>query len=237
MSVHDGGVQWYAALGQDRVIAALFDYQHGGYFVDVGAAGNSSNTRALERALSWRGLCIERDAAVLESLARHRTACTLVGAVVDNEVGNDVDDLGKNSHASDFARLAHNTTRVPAVISRERLPVGGHPSKVRTTNLPAILRQYRAPERIDYLSLGLDSAVAEERALMPLLLEAHHKFGSLTFTRPVGAKLETRLGRSGYIHVENVRFGGGSLWVQESMRADAKTRARQPQQMVLMGVD
>jgi hypothetical protein len=75
---------WYAQAHQDEIVLALLNQKRKGYFIDLAAneARYISNTYALERYYDWTGLCIEANPQYWVSLARYRTNCQIVSAVV-----------------------------------------------------------------------------------------------------------------------------------------------------------
>lgn len=68
-------------VGQDFwVFKEVFDGKHDGYFIDIGAADgiSDSNTFLLEKRYHWRGLCVEANPSLFETLKRIRNATCLI---------------------------------------------------------------------------------------------------------------------------------------------------------------
>lgn len=74
---------YYSQYGQDRFVEALLAGRRGGVFLDVGAYDGVeySNTCYFERALGWRGLCIEPHPKAYAALRRNRSCICVNGAV------------------------------------------------------------------------------------------------------------------------------------------------------------
>ncbi|HET8775922.1 MAG TPA: FkbM family methyltransferase [Thermoanaerobaculia bacterium] len=73
----DVAAPYHSQYGQDRVIdGELFGGRRGGVFVDIGAHDGVSfnNTAYFERALGWRGLCVEPIPEVFAELQANRSA-------------------------------------------------------------------------------------------------------------------------------------------------------------------
>lgn len=86
---------WHSQSFQDEAVTAVLmanrSPRRGGFFVDLAANEPfmNSNTRALERDLAWRGICVDAAAGLLEQLRRLRS-CTVVDAIVSNATGDEV---------------------------------------------------------------------------------------------------------------------------------------------------
>lgn len=72
-------MDFYSQDGQDKFIVNLFKKKESGYFLDVGAFDGVtySNTYVLEKELDWKGICIEPNPLVYETLRNNRTCISL----------------------------------------------------------------------------------------------------------------------------------------------------------------
>lgn len=160
---------WFSQIGQDRCVAALFQDRRGGYYIDLAAndAISLSNTYHLDRNLSWRGLCIEPNAAYLEGLLTKRT-CNLVHAVVAGEAG-----MARFRFAGESGAVLPTAAAEAQVMDaiKQRFAVNNnHALKmrlfnqfkdVRTVSIASVLREARVPRHVDYFSLECVTAVVE----------------------------------------------------------------------------
>lgn len=137
--VSDGPEEW--------IVRDFFGDEHGGIFVDVGAAHyrEKSNTYRLETALGWSGVAIDAQAHYAADYRAHRPRTTFVPAFVSDRVGT-----------VDFYVPAHN----PGVASADRGFVDGVDRVVRTDRLPTVtltqLLDRVGITTIDYLSMDIE---------------------------------------------------------------------------------
>ena len=68
-----------AQARQDMCVASMFDNMTNGYYVDLASndATRISNTYLLDRALSWRGVCIEPQHRYIEGYVHHRNVIVI----------------------------------------------------------------------------------------------------------------------------------------------------------------
>ena len=97
-----GGAMPYASqYGQDEwVVEEVYPLKRDGFYVDVGAVDGKllSNSVVLERALGWRGICVEPSSAY-ETLAAERS-CNAVRACLSDIEGAEVDFVEDNGDAA-----------------------------------------------------------------------------------------------------------------------------------------
>ena len=149
---------WYGQFGQDAWAAsARGGGGRDGFFVELGAQDGvrTSNTRALEERLGWRGVCVEADPLNFRVLRYQRPRCRTVRAAVGAKRGTKVSfesgglqgaAFGGFGGATGFARY------------RGQSAPSGTKIEMETMTLTDVLRSARAPRQIDYLSLDVEGA-------------------------------------------------------------------------------
>ena len=171
------------------------------FFVDLAASSPicGSNTFLLEKAHSWRGLCIEANPHLAQLLRTHRSCATLEVAV-DDRVRN-VSFIAQRQSLGGIIDPAFDNTEDCKLSVADCAEVGV--IHVTTRRLDTLLREARAPATIDYLSLDVEGA--EASALPEDFPFADFVFLSLTVERPP-PELNARLLRHGYRFVRNEQF-------------------------------
>jgi hypothetical protein len=130
----------------------MFDNMTKGYYVDLASndATRISNTYLLDRALSWRGVCIEPQHRYIDGYVHHRTCALALSIVSPDSSVNFVDtaDGGfsgiegydnkksvKRAHKSDTVRLdaIFKATNVPSVIDYMSLDIEGYENVAMST--------------------------------------------------------------------------------------------------------
>jgi len=206
---HDLPGWWHGQCGQDHTIADIFaDSTHAPrfgarsshYFVDLAANHpiRLSNTRALERDFSWRGLCIDANRQMVDLLAARRDCKAVLSIVSDAEEGA-VALHGSTGHASVQSGCSAGDA------------AAGHCQRSRT--LAGLLREHRAPSVIAYLSLDVEG---HEEAVLRNFPFGEWTFLAMTVERP-GKALTQELSRHGYHHILNHGWFGDELWLHESI--------------------
>ena len=176
----------YSQAGQDLwVMRDVFNWMTGGYFLDIGAAGGIelSNTCALERHLSWNGLCIEADPASFQDLQSNRR-CKMLNACLAGKPGK-VRFAGRSTF---FGGI--NDPAAP-------LNPGEQVLEFEARTLQEVLIQEKVPETIHYLTIDVEGAEEEILSTFPFRT---HRFLSATIERP-GEGLREVLKSEGYLLV------------------------------------
>lgn len=179
--------------GQDVVVAAIFEGEKNGYFIDL--ASNDpvrfSNTRVLERDFGWDGICVEPSHLYLWGNARRK--CLLVMAPVW-----DVD--GKEVYMSFEERGIGKVGTQDRLETEQQLPGGGSNWRY-TATLNDILDVVMKDNivQIDYMSLDIES---HEYIAMKNFNFSKYSISVLTVERP-DEKLQALLRGNGFemIHV------------------------------------
>jgi FkbM family methyltransferase len=94
---------FYSQAQQDKWVCDFFNYKPDGYFIEVGAFDGigDSNTYFLEKSLNWKGISIEANEEVFNSLCKNRSSininiainsfkgeCSFDGYTVNNKLDN-----------------------------------------------------------------------------------------------------------------------------------------------------
>ncbi|MCA3747270.1 FkbM family methyltransferase [Phenylobacterium sp.] len=138
---------------QDLWVAYETKMRHGGFFVEFGATDGIkfSNTRALETRLGWSGILAEPARIWYPALRRNR-ACFIDDRCVWTRTG---ETLTFNQPAI----AAHST--IDAYSQGDSLAdtrAEGQRYEVTTVSLNDLLAHWRAPRRIDYLSIDTEGS-------------------------------------------------------------------------------
>ena len=135
---------WASQLGQDKLVAGLFNFMKGEYFIEIGRGNGTiiSNTYTLEHFFEWRGLLVEPGCSLLQlalleviGIAQlllqkrlellHRQAQELVGLQILIHIGlNDV--LHREFPVADYLLLEHAALQHPAALGVHRLALVVH---------------------------------------------------------------------------------------------------------------
>lgn len=149
----------YSQHGQDKyyIERILKSKKREGYFVDL-AAGDGvfiSNTYLLEKALNWKGICIEANITTFNELIKNRNC------ICDNNV---VLSDGKEVIFRNLERIDvfnHLESHVEGYWPNgENNPTNSTEARV-CVSLNTLLNNHRAPEVIDYFSLDIEGSELE----------------------------------------------------------------------------
>lgn len=134
-------------LNQD-IFALLVNRFRPGFFLEIGAHDGVtfSNTLYLEECFGWQGILVEANPEFADRLSRRR-ARTLLVAVADEE-GN-----GEFVAADLFGGIADSLDSLHRNRTR-----GARRIVVPTRRLATVLKQGRAPRRVDFVSIDVEGA-------------------------------------------------------------------------------
>lgn len=143
---------FYGMNGIDEWLARRLDYRDG-FFVELGANDGlqQSNTAFFERRRGWRGILIEPAMNRLVECRKNRTADSFLAACVSFDFNGDVVWL----EYLDLMTGNMDRDRALAHMRPGESPIH-FPAPART--LDSILREARAPSKIDLLSLDVEGA-------------------------------------------------------------------------------
>jgi FkbM family methyltransferase len=145
-----------AQLKQDIFVLSELDCKTGGYFVEFGATNgvDLSNTYLLETKFGWTGILAEPAKVWHDALVANRKCCISFDCIWSksheelefNEVGAaDLSTIDVFSNGDEHAK-----TRTE-----------GKKYNVYTCSLLDLLRKYKAPKEIDYLSIDTEGSEFE----------------------------------------------------------------------------
>jgi FkbM family methyltransferase len=184
---------------QDKwVIKDIFRSKRNGYFVDLAATDgiHENNTFVLEKKLGWKGICIEPNSLFYKKLKKNRK-CHCINKVVSDkkkeikffENGGVGGIIGSN-YDNNFQKRSKIINKISNV------------RKIKIYNavtLFSILKKYKAPKVIDYLSLDVEGAEADVLRKFPFKI---YKFLTLSIERPPPL-VNKLLFKNDYIFVKN----------------------------------
>lgn len=149
---HQEGTKWFSEQQQDLTVARIFDFEPSLYYIDLAAndAVWSSNTFSLERNLGWHGLCVEPNPYYWHRLG-FRTSCTVVGAIIGGHV-----DLEEIDFAVPIDKVGGPTGGIVGPEFNNK--VAEKSDRRYTMSLLSLLKRFRAPKIIDYLSIDVEGA-------------------------------------------------------------------------------
>jgi FkbM family methyltransferase len=145
-----------AQLKQDIFVLSELDCKTGGYFVEFGATNgvDLSNTYLLETKFGWTGILAEPARVWHDALVANRKCCISFDCVWSksheelefNEVGAaDLSTIDVFSNGDEHAKIRKE----------------GKKYNVYTVSLLDLLRKYKAPKEIDYLSIDTEGSEFE----------------------------------------------------------------------------
>lgn len=139
--------QYHSQLGQDLWVMLQTGFKEHGYFVEIGAANGIeiSNTYALEKFLSWKGICVEPVNQV-DQLRRNRS-CIVDDSCVWGASGEKIDFVPRGL----FGGIDSERDK-----GRE-----GKAVQLETTSLEDLLEKHDAPRSIDYMSIDTEGTELE----------------------------------------------------------------------------
>jgi FkbM family methyltransferase len=211
----------YSQFGQDRYVAEIvYRGKRGGYFVEAGAGDGLwiSNTLLLERRYGWTGILIEPTSA-FAALQRNRPGCICDNSGLASEEGMitmvEIFDRGQaeiSPAAKDNLLLSRSTKdmcQADLATMNSYWGVAKRQYLIRARPLVDVLKAYRAPKRIDYLSLDVEGFEFEILRLFPF---GEYEFGCLSIERPP-PELHDLLTNKGYVF--KGRLGEDHLYTRE----------------------
>lgn len=186
-------------LEQDIWVLEQTGHKRGGFFVEFGATDGVllSNTLILERDFGWTGICAEPNPGYFAQLQNNRS-CIAAPDCILGESGRRVEFILADEYGgvAEFADADQHTER------RDAYRREGHVIELESISLDAFLKKYKAPRRIDYLSIDTEGSEYDILSHFPFdawdirLITVEHNFSS---TR---APLRALLSAQGYAVTE-----------------------------------
>lgn len=197
--------QLHSQAGQDWIVQSILQCQTGGYFLDLAAndAEIISNTLMLERDFQWNGLCIEANPQYADKYARRK--CQLVMAAVGSPTDTAVEFASRGVYGGIVDTEFDNKEAEP-----------NKTLKLYTVALAEVLRRFKAPRIIDYLSLDVEGA---ESMVMQGFPWSEYKFKVLTIERPK-PDLVSALTSHGYESLRKNSFFDDTTWINTELMHD-----------------
>jgi len=210
---------------QDKwVIQEIFNYKKKGYFVDLAATDgiHENNTFVLEKRLGWKGICIEPNLSFFKSLKKNRK-CHCVNKVVSDKkkeldffenggIGGIIGPKYDNNFKKRFKILNKNSNKKKI-------------KRYRSVTLQSILKKYKAPKIIDYLSLDVEGAETDVLKNFPF---KEYKFLVLTIERP-SIILNKLLFKNDYLFVKNHKVD--TFYIHKILQKKLKIRLNKFEQI------
>ena len=199
---------WFSQLRQDEIVAQLFRYKKGGYFVDLAANDvvRISNTYALETYYDWNGLAIEPNSVYWSGLSLRK--CHVVAAVA-----------GKSTNEKMLftfpKRAAPQGGLVGSEFDNHERKNSAEEQMRFTVTLQDIFERFNTPSVIDYLSLDVEGA---ETFVMESFPFDRYRINVLSVER-ADKKLCRLLQENGYVQLKSLKSWGETLWVHSSVEA------------------
>ena len=137
-------LEFFSQVGQDEWVDNTLKHKRNGFFIELGAVNGLllSNTLFFEKYRNWNGICIEPNPANAVSLLRNRNC--LISDYCISDVDNEYVDFALAGVYSGVLETSGDLTKKTNII------------KVKTKTLGTLLKMYKAPKRIDYLSLDVE---------------------------------------------------------------------------------
>lgn len=153
-------IKYYSKLGQDQYyIENISRFKTGGFFLDIGANDGltESNTATLEFQLGWRGICIEANPHLIETLSNNRPNSIVVNNATWNTESELDFELTKPPVLSRVANIHRNNGLFKEYFDKESTVI-----KVKARTVSDILKDLHLfPYSIDYASIDVEGVELE----------------------------------------------------------------------------
>jgi len=203
-------IVWHSEEGNDRWVAEIFKYKHGGFFVDAGAtAGRNNSALALEKQLGWHGISVNANSEhAARSVDKHQRMnmensalwshnrgiefyWNAIGDVLESETSfnGNKQDLSYMSAVKDADILPRFRT-----ILEEKAQLISVPS----ITLERLLEKYHAPSTIEYIGMDIEGSEYEVLSVFPF-----DKYKILTMSVEFSDGFQPFLEGNGFTRVVN----------------------------------
>lgn len=206
----------YSYQGQDRFVLEVLGHPRGGFFLDSGASNGvrGSNTRLLEEAYGWSGICVEPNDELFAELVRNRRCHCVHACLFDRDAQVDFLEAGgvyggildtyAPEHLAFTRRMIQRRNQC-----RGAGPASLEPVRKRAVTAQALLEGVGAPAVIDYWSL--DTEGSELRILESFPFD-RYRVRALTVEHnglPVREELRRLLEARGLVRVRDLGIDDG----------------------------
>jgi FkbM family methyltransferase len=150
--------QCRSQFNQDLFVATEMQFKRGGFFVEFGATNgvDGSNTYLLEKIFNWSGILVEPGRCWHEDLIKNRGG---VGNVIDTRCVSDVTGISVDFAETEVATLSTMVAHLSEIDHSSSSRNAKHKVySVQTVSLVQLLREYKAPKVIDYLSIDTEGS-------------------------------------------------------------------------------
>ncbi len=185
-------IQSNSQFGQDAWVLQYFCGKRDGFYLEIGAGDGLwiSNTLVMEREFGWTGILVEPTENYTK-LVKNRPANICVNTVIASthkEVtlceifDRGQADISANANNNSLLSTVEDTTDpVDGTQHNSRWGIFRHAIKKHAIPLVEVLREYKAPGRIDYFSLDVEGFEYEILKDFPF---DEYSFGCLGIERP-----------------------------------------------------
>ena len=134
-------------------------YYRSGFFVDIGASDGvtASNTYLLEKFYKWQGICVDPNPITLKSMCGARD--TIVSDLCVYKESGKILPFKYLGDQSEFYGW-NLRSGIDGLISKD-MPVKMNDHNVFTITLTDLLELYKAPNKIDYISIDVEGSEIE----------------------------------------------------------------------------
>jgi FkbM family methyltransferase len=201
----------FSYQGQDLFVLDALGGMREGFFIDSGASDglHGSNTKLLESAYGWTGICVEPNAALFAELERQRSCVCLNCCLYDREGNVDFFEAARvfggivDEYDPEHLRYARATVGEGAATEIARKPA-------RTVR--SVLEEHGAPPVIDYWSLDTEGS---ELAILRSFPFEDYRFRVLTVEHnyaPVREDIRALLESHGYRRAGSLGIDDCYVW-------------------------
>ena len=137
-------MQFNSQGGQDEWVCNMLNNKRNGYFIDIGATDGESlsNTYVLEKELGWLGLCFEPARRQFKKLKRIRDCLCINKAVFNNDGIVGFMEYTEDKYRGNITDIKFDNT--------------GFQYDIESISFDSLLRKYKCPKVIDYISLDVE---------------------------------------------------------------------------------
>jgi FkbM family methyltransferase len=194
---------YHSLKGQDQwLVEEVFNQKKSGFFVDLAAFDgmNGNNTYVLEKALQWRGICIEASPLSIPYLRKNRSVIIETSCIdyTKHSIEFRIDN-GWLGGIVDHDTQNNNTYRCKEI---QRARENHSILKFETKTLEQVLDEHKAPSTIDYLSLDVQGA---ETRILKFFPFDRYIFLAITIERPTD-QLHSLLIKHDYVFIKTRHF-------------------------------
>jgi FkbM family methyltransferase len=185
----------YSQLNQDNNVLEFFNHKKNLYFLDIGANDgiSLSNTYKLEKGYNWKGICSEPLPRLYNDLKKYRNVHIDTNAV-----------YSKSGLTLDFIVADdHMLSGITDCIGAHKDNIGNNKKniKVKTITLDKLLKKYKSPKIIHYMSLDTEGS---EHEILKSVNYKNNKFLYINvehnYEEPKRTEIRKLLENNGYLY-------------------------------------